>query len=92
MRTLDQPVSRRGLLGGAAAATTQLVHWPTSSPSTSPYTDRPWTTPHTPDARREFELYDLATDRGETRDVAALHPAARARMEHDMNASHVDPT
>jgi arylsulfatase A-like enzyme len=48
--------------------------------------------PHTPDARWEFELYDLAADRGETRDVAALHPDVRAHMEHYMNASHVDPT
>jgi arylsulfatase A-like enzyme len=46
--------------------------------------------PHTPDARWEFELYDLATDRGETRNVAPLRPDVRAQMERHMNASHLD--
>ena len=47
--------------------------------------------PHTPDARWEFELYDLSTDRGETRNVALLHPDIRAQAEAIMNDAHVDP-
>ena len=36
-----------------------------------------------------LELYDLADDLGETRDVAAGHPAVARRMDELMSASHV---
>jgi arylsulfatase A-like enzyme len=48
----------------------------------------------TPDASsgtgRTFELYDLGSDRRETRNVAAVHPDVRAEIERLMDASHVD--
>ena len=38
------------------------------------------------------ELYDLATDIGETKDVAGEHPAVVKSLEHLMDKSHVpDP-
>jgi arylsulfatase A-like enzyme len=41
-------------------------------------------------ARATIELYNLAEDLGETRDVAAEHPEAVARLTAIMRAAHVD--
>jgi arylsulfatase A-like enzyme len=42
---------------------------------------------------RELELFDLRTDRGETKDLASAFPEVRARAENLMRASHeVNPS